>query len=197
MVLEVLTPPAEEPVSLEEAKLHLKQEVEEDDDLIEAMIAAAREWAESYLNRALVTQTIRLSLPCFPGGCQVIELPRPRLIEVTELAYVDGDGADQVMTEDRYQVDIRREPGRLAPAYGLSWPATRRVFNAVSVTYQAGYGDADDVPQCVKRAMLVMIGGLYENRQAFETGTIITELKMGQLSAAEALALPERIKRFL
>lgn len=216
MVLEVLTAPDVEPVSLEEAKLHLKVEVDEDDDLVTGMIAAARQWAEGFLNRAIITQELRLSLPCFPGGADlervtqqlgagfpggVIELPMPRLQSVDEVAYIDLDGAGQTLAEgaEGYQVDLRSVPGRLAPAYNRSWPSTRAgVFNAVSITYTAGYGDAaDDVPQCVRRGILIVVGGLHENRQAWETGTIVTELKMGQLAAAEALLLPERIKRFL
>lgn len=195
-----------------EAKAHLKVEVSDDDTLITAIIVAARQWAEGYLNRALITQTLRLSLPGFPGEGRwdpnpesqqslvdgVIELPMPSLQAVSSIQYVDTDGDTVTLDAGEYQVDTRRKPGRVAPAWGKSWPSTRDVFNAVSVSYTAGYGTAgSDVPACVRQAMLLMIGSMYEHREEIVKGTIIAELKLGMLPAAEALALPERIKRFL
>jgi hypothetical protein len=63
----VKTAPADEPVSLTEAKSQLNLETAEDDDLLALLIAAAREHAEAYCNRGLVTQTVELKLSAFPG----------------------------------------------------------------------------------------------------------------------------------
>lgn len=46
--------PIAEPVTLEEAKTQLRVEFSEDDALISSYITAAREWAEGFLNTALV-----------------------------------------------------------------------------------------------------------------------------------------------
>jgi hypothetical protein len=46
--------PIAEPVTLAEAKTQLRVEFAEDDALISSYITAAREWAEGFLNTALV-----------------------------------------------------------------------------------------------------------------------------------------------
>ena len=43
-----------EPLTLKEAKAHLRVEFDDDDLLIESLIVAAREWAEGFLNLPLV-----------------------------------------------------------------------------------------------------------------------------------------------
>jgi len=89
--------------------------------------------------------------------------------------------------------DKESEPGRLALAYGESWPsATLRPHNGVCVTYIAGYGDAAaDVPEDITRAILLMVGHLYENREAVITGSGAgsKELEM----AVDALLWTERV----
>ncbi len=60
MPLQLVTPPAEEPVSLEEAKLHLRVDFDEDDALILALISAARQAAETITGRQLITARWKL-----------------------------------------------------------------------------------------------------------------------------------------
>lgn len=49
----------------------------------------------------------------------------------------------------------------------MNWPPTRTdKINAVEATYVAGYGDAEDVPQSLKSAMLLVLAHIYENREA-------------------------------
>ena len=57
MGIAVVTPPAEEPVSLAELKSHLRVDSTDDNDYITALGKAGREWVESYCNRQLVTAT--------------------------------------------------------------------------------------------------------------------------------------------
>jgi uncharacterized phiE125 gp8 family phage protein len=78
-----------------------------------------------------------------------------------------------------YFVDDKSEPGRVALAYNKSWPTlSLRPTNAVVVQFTAGYGDAaDDVPQRVKQAMLLLIGHWYEHREAVLTGSISKEIE--------------------
>jgi peptide/nickel transport system permease protein len=52
------TAPASEPITLTEAKAHLRVDFDDDDTLITAMIAAARGYVEEHCNRALLTQTV-------------------------------------------------------------------------------------------------------------------------------------------
>jgi uncharacterized phiE125 gp8 family phage protein len=160
----VLTPPATEPLSLAEAKLHLRVDGTDEDALITALIVAARESAEHELGRALITQTLRLTLDAFPaeGG---IELLRPPVPSITQLQYVDTAGATQTLLNTAYSLDAVSQPSWLLPAYGTTWPATRAQANAVWVDYVAGYGLAAAVPQAIKQWLLLAVGDMYANRE--------------------------------
>jgi len=180
MTVRVVVPPENEPLTLAEAKLHLREDGDDQDDLITALIQGAREYAERYTSRALIEQTLELTLPSF---CDLIELPRPPLIEVEYVEYTDVDGVIQTVAEEVYQVDTYRQPGRIAPAYNQSWPATRSGdFNAVAIRYKAGYastcaGDpASGVPATIKQWMRIRIAQLYEHREAIVTGTIVAQI---------------------
>jgi len=85
--------PASEPITLTEAKAHLRVETDftEDDTIIGTFISAARESCEARTGRQLVTATYALRLGGFPCG-DSIELPKPPLVSVTSITYVDTDG---------------------------------------------------------------------------------------------------------
>src|SRR3990167_7589456 len=109
--------PDQEPLSLDEAKQHLRVDIDEHDELILSLVAAARQWAEDHTLRALVTQTWRLTLdyerPSFEadGRCtHRIVLPRPPLASVTSVTYVDLEGATQTLAVDQY-ITSKRDTG--------------------------------------------------------------------------------------
>lgn len=160
---QVTTQPATEPVTLAEAKAHLRIDTTADDTLIESLITAARQWCEDYERRAYVTQTITVKLDRFTNK---IVLPKPKLQSVTSVKYIDTAGVEQTLSTDIYNVDTYREPGRITLAYNQSWPTTRDDYNAVEIVYVAGYGDAADVPDRVKCAIKLIVGHLYENRES-------------------------------
>ena len=56
--VQVVSPPAIEPVSLDLARQHCRIDSNADDSLIQVYITAARTMAEAYLSRALITQTL-------------------------------------------------------------------------------------------------------------------------------------------
>lgn len=172
MRLKLITDPAEEPVSLTEAKAHLRVDIDDDDTFIASLITAAREYVEGAAHRAFVTQTWRLNLDEWPGDDE-IELPRPPLQSVTSITYKDSDGTTTTWSSSEYEVDTDSEPGRVKLAYGYSWPsATLAATNPIKITFVAGYGDAEDVPQKWKQAILLLLGHWYENREATIAGTI-------------------------
>ncbi|HEY1182231.1 MAG TPA: head-tail connector protein [Rhodocyclaceae bacterium] len=175
MSLKLITAPTEEPISLAEARLHLRisDDVTDDDTLISALIAAARQGAEHITQRALMAQTWELALDEFEDE---ILLPKAPLASITSVTYVDEDGVSQSLTADDYQLDSHSEPARLLPAYGTCWPATRAQANAVLVRYAAGYASAAAVPQEIKSWMLLRVGLLYENRESVVAGVSIAEL---------------------
>ena len=175
--------PEAEPITRAEAKLHLKVDSDQtaDDSLIDALVSAAREDAEDFTGRCFVWSTWELRLDEFPtGGNQEILLPRPPCIRVNAITYVDADGATQTLGSDNWQLDDRSEPARIRPAYNLSWPATRAVMNAVTVSYVAGYPVSDagspmdttaNVPAAAVAAIKLQLGNLYANREAVVVGT--------------------------
>lgn len=176
----VVTPPAaNDPViTLAEAKLHLRVTHSAEDTLINALVGAATRAAETETGRQLVTATLRMSLDAFPRG-RVIELPRPPLITVASVTYLDDAGATQTLHDALYTVDIDSTPGRLVLADTEVWPSTANEPNAVKVTYTAGYGAAAAVPATVKAWMLLQVGALYRNREAFAQGLTVTDLPGG------------------
>jgi uncharacterized phiE125 gp8 family phage protein len=168
MPARLITVPDVEPVTLAEAKDHMYVRHADDDALISAYIAAARDDAEHRLQRALIDQTWELVLDAFPA---VIVLPMAPLSSVTSIKYIDSSGVEQTLAAANYYADTDAEPGEVVPAYGLSWPATRAERNAVRVRYVAGYGaDGSFVPASIKQWILLRVGALYENRESAVAG---------------------------
>ena len=191
----LLTPPAIEPVSLADAKLHLRvDDGTTDDTLIVMLLAAAREWAEEYCRRAFITQTWRATLNAFPSRSRTtpnaqIRLARAPLVGVTSINYVDAAGATVLLAATEYVLDMEALPPAITPAYGTSWPAARDQTNAVTVEFVAGYGaSASSVPAAVRAAMLLAIGDLYANRERQIIGAIVVENP-----TAAALLAPYRV----
>ena len=173
MGLTLKVAPAAEPVTLAEAKLHCKVDVADDDALITALIVAARQQAEHRTGRALVTQQWEYTLERFPAR---IELPRPALVSVQSVKYLDDNCALQTLASTEYQVVISELVGYLQPAYGKSWPPCRVQPDSVVIAYTAGYGNAAAVPSSIKAWMLMAIGTMYSHREAIITGTIVAEV---------------------
>ena len=175
MSLKQTVAPTTEPITAAEAKLHLRVDIGDDDALIDTLIVAARDQAEVFTGRQLITATWVYKIDRFPnpnmrprGGSWVseIRLPRPPLITVGSITYLDGDAALQTLSTDVYAVDVATEPGRVTLKWNQSWPATQDIQDAVTVTFNAGYGTATAVPSDIKAAIKMLVGNLYENREA-------------------------------
>lgn len=179
MALKLVTPPAVEPVTLEEAKAHLRIDGTEEDVLIAGLIQAAREYCEGFQNRAYITQTWQCWLDNWPGGDE-IEIPRPPLQAVNSIKYYGEDGTEYTLSPEVFIVDAHNQPGRVVLASSnRTWPETTlRPTNGICIEFSAGYGgNSDTVPMRVKQAMLLLIGHWHENREAVLTGTISKEIE--------------------
>ncbi len=188
--LRLTTPPTAEPVSLIEAKLHCRVDIEDEDSLIDSLIPAAREYCETFQRRAYITQTWQLVLDKWPSG-RVIEVPRPPLQSVA-ITYTLADGVTtETLDSDDYVVDTASEPGRVVLKSDKSWPTDElKAAGGIVVEFVAGYGDAaTDVPQRVKQAMLLLIGHWHANREQVVIGQPASQLPV----AAEALLWPDRM----
>lgn len=147
------TPPA---VSLDSARAQVRVDGAQDDDLIGQYIAAATMAAEHELARALVTQIWTLKLDRFPIGA--IELARPPVQSVSSIQYLDSDGVEQTLDPTAYT--LCADP--LAPVITGTWPEGTNIV----VTFTAGYGDVDSVPESIRAWILLHVGALYANREA-------------------------------
>lgn len=193
----LVTGPALDPVSLSEAKAHCRVEIAEDDGLLAGYLLAARMHVETYLRRALITQTWDLLIDndwpevCVNGVRQNrITLPVPPLQSVTSVQYIDSNGTTQTLASDQYVVSTKRHEGVIDPAYGATWPSVRDQVDAITVRFVAGYGSsASDVPEPIRQAILLLVGHWYENRETVNIGNITSELPF----TCEALLFPFRV----
>jgi uncharacterized phiE125 gp8 family phage protein len=180
----VITPPATEPIGRDDiAKLDLKlDEITTEDDLLDILIQASRELVEERTQRSLITQTRELKFEMFPCG-NTISIPNgPVQADSIVITYYDEDDTEQTLDENDYWVDVHSDVARVV--IKNYWPAVKDRPNAVTITYDAGYGDTPaDVPAQLKKAMLFILGHLYENRQQVTIGSIVTEIPF----TAEAL----------
>lgn len=189
MAVKVTVEPTAEPVSVAEALAHCRIDHSDDNALLLRLISAARRRVETTLRRALMSQTLRLSLDAFP--CGAIVLPRPPVAAVTTIAYTDSAGDSQTVAS--YLLDAESEPARLSPAYGAAWPTARCQPNAVQITYSAGYASAAAVPPTIKLAILMLVAHWYEHRES-----AMDEGKLSETpQAVDFLLAGERVVRFL
>lgn len=185
----LVTLPSAEPVTLSEAKAHLRVTASDEDSLITALIFAARNWAENFTQRALMTQTWDVLLDAFADE---MELPLPPLQSVTSVKYLDTAGVEQTLASTEYTVDTAAERGLVRLAYGKAWPATRAQANAVTIRVVAGYSATNPLPGAIKGACLLMLGELYARRETAIVGAPITTVPV----SAEYLLWPYRSLRF-
>jgi uncharacterized phiE125 gp8 family phage protein len=196
--LVMTVPPATEPVSLATAKNHLRVDISTDDDaMISALIIAARMLCEKETRRSFVTRTYELRLNRFPFAYPLaylpayslermptsiygrIHLPKPPLLAVSSITYIDVNGTVQTLDPGQYLVDSGGvTQGVITPSFGAYFPQTRYQIDAVKITFDAGYGDETTVPVVATQAMLLLMGNWYRNREAVTEGSF-SELPMG------------------
>lgn len=165
-------PPASEPITLAEMRLHLGITQTTDtarDSIISGRITAARQFAEEYTRRAFITQTWGCYGAEFPGGAwsawfgvdvgssdnSAICL-RGKLQSVTYVKYLDSNGTVQTLSPSLYLVDLITNS--IVPAYNTKWPTGRIQLNAVDIEYVCGYGTAANVTEDIKEALRFIVG---------------------------------------
>lgn len=171
--------PDVEPVSLADAKSHMRVTTTDENDLITALIVAARFHIEAATGRQMITASWEWSLPCFPSH-DTFAVPLPPLQSVTHIKYTDSNGDEQTLADTVYDVDIVSRRGRIGLAYGQSWPSIRNDMNAVRITFVAGYGDAaSDIPANLIHAHKLLIEHLDRFRGVVAEGRRVTSVPTG------------------
>jgi uncharacterized phiE125 gp8 family phage protein len=167
----VITPPAVEPVTLDQARLQTRASTAED-TFLGLCISGARAHCESLTRKAIINRTVEQAFDSFPADAVALEVAPA--VSVTSVVYTDTAGAAQTMDASGYVLDTRSYEPWLLPALGTAWPATEASINAVRVRYVAGMAaTAADVPGDIRTWLLLTIGYLYAQREAFDmTGKV-------------------------
>ncbi|MET3926185.1 head-tail connector protein [Devosia sp. 2618] len=158
----LLAGPAEEPVSLAEAKAFLKVDDEAEDGLIMTLIGAARLHIEGVTGRALLAQSWRVVLDCWPES-RVVKLPVMPFISVTAIAAYDEAGA----SHDVPLAQFLSEPDRLLLPRTVVGTPLLRAQQGIEIDYEAGFGTGpEDVPADIRQALLALVAYWFEHRDA-------------------------------
>ena len=171
--LYISSQPSIEPITLSEAKLHLRVDTADDDAYITALIVAARQWVEQVCNLCIIQQTVVEKFDSFPTY-GYFNLTKSPVISVDSIQYTDTNGTTQTWAVTEYDTDLVSKPARIMPKFGKTYPFTRVTLTPVSITYKAGFGSAaSSVPGPILHAMKLLIGEMYEVRQSI-TNTVFT-----------------------
>lgn len=162
----ITTGPASEPVTIDEAKTHLRVDSDDENTLIQSLISAARAKVEQETGRSLLTQTVFVAWDEFPAsGC--LDLPLYPAASVSSVRYIDTDGALQTWPSDNYTVDTVGMTPRIVIAPDGDSPEAGDYPNAIQVEYIAG---SSVVPEEIKAAIKLNLGLLYEYRADMPLG---------------------------
>lgn len=182
MRLTLITPPAVDPVTLDEVKDHLRITQDFEDALLTDFIRTATQKLDGrygLLGRCLINQTWRLSLDRFS---REIVLPFPPVQAVSRIYYLGHDGEEVDVTATNYRVSGLSgfDGATIRAARGLSWPETYDTESAF-IEFTAGFGSAPaDVPEPIRTAIKMHVGHLYANRESVTLGSgFITETPHG------------------
>ncbi len=147
MLVEVITEPTVEPVTLSDMKDHLRIDHTDHDDLITALIQASREYIEAACGRALVEQTRAVYYQAWPDNDR-FELPYPPVQSVSSIVYTGADGTENTFASSNYSVITNRSPGLLVLGYEKVWPSTTLHHEEwpIKITYVCGYDATTDSP---------------------------------------------------
>lgn len=173
------TPPAEEPITLSEAKEWCRVTTTDDDSLITSLISAVRIFGERYCNRIFVDT----SIDCFFAGLDssnqepysFVQVRRAPLSSITAVSsYISGI---YTATTDYL---LKQSTGFSRLIFKNSITADSDIEYPLKVEAVFGYGAAADVPEEIKTALKAHVAFLYENR--------------GDVAASANLAMPLETK---
>jgi uncharacterized phiE125 gp8 family phage protein len=160
-MIEVVTAPATELITLAEAKQHCRVEVSDDDTYITSLIRRARAHAEHKAGRSFGAQTLRMYLPAFADEVVLTNGP---VNAITSVTYKDAAGATQTASASLYYLDRTDADAVLRLVPGQTWPTTTERRDAVEITYTAGAWTV--APEGAIQYMLLLIGTMYAQREA-------------------------------
>lgn len=177
-----MTEPAVEPVTLSEAKTHLRVDGSAFDTEVESMISAAREAVENYTNRPWASAQWMLLYRAIPPAGGLLYYGFPSVESIASMTYLDGNSVEQSLTVGEFTLDAERESIKGDWEAGLN----------LAITFIAGpdlsASPADYVPKAIKQAILLYLTDMFEHRAAQSSAQIYDN------PAAVALMQPWRVE---
>ena len=165
-----ITPPNIEPVTLDEAKAHLRLTSDNDDAMLETYIAAARRTIEQRSGTRLMTQVVELARDDFPEDWREMSLMLGNVRSVDSIKYRDSEGMEATLAADDYVAVVDVSPAAVRPKDG-SWPAVSMHYpRSVRVRMTCGYLMTASVDRSVKTAVLMLAAHWFENREVLAAG---------------------------
>jgi len=165
--LTTITEPADEPITLDEAKQALRIEDDDEDTRVWGIIRSARMFAEDFLSLRLMSQTVELSFDRWPAT--EFSLGVWPIISVDTVKYEDTASpvATQTLVADTdYYADITTTEGRLRTITG--WPSVAVKPNAIKIRMTAGYADQDSVPDQIKEGIKAYCAYIYDSDECMK-----------------------------
>ena len=183
------TPPPVEPLSLAEAKAHLRVTHSDDDIYISTLINSARSTVEQFCGLALIQQSWSVFYDSWPSH-GILNLPLAPILSITDLLIYGEDDVAAPIDHAHYFLDAASKPCRLLLRQGRSVPMPGRRANGIEIKLVAGFGaTAAAVPNQLKQALLLIIADWYASRGDVDAGDL-------PLSARSLLA-PYRTVRLI
>lgn len=162
----ITTPPAQEPVPIEDVKAYGRIVGTEEDNILSSILSGVIEKMEGYLGRALISQTITMNMDYWPGN--IVQLPRPPLISITSVATLDESGVATIYSADNYYAFVNAVPGELVLKQGVTEPVTyERDRGGYRIIFIAGYGATPStVPIAIRNAIVDWAYQEFDTRMA-------------------------------
>jgi uncharacterized phiE125 gp8 family phage protein len=170
MALVLTTAPAIEPVTLAEAKAHLRIDGSAEDTLIASLIITSRLHIESAMGLAMITQSWSSIIDAWPPGREVA-LPLRPVQSIAAVRLYAADGTIETLPADTYLLDGAATPARLVRHGAAPWPAPTRSANGIEIALVAGFGaTVAHVPAPIRQAVLLLVAHWHEHREPVQIG---------------------------
>lgn len=176
--LSVTDPPTLEPVTLAQAKAHLRIGHSDDDAAISAAISAARLLCEQYSGRYFLEQTVRLKLGGWPsGGLILLTMFGPNDVKSIEgFTYLDSNGDEQEVAEADYQAEFSTSPPEIYPGVTVGdWPSVESGRRwPITLDLTVGVDDTADLDARIPQAVLLVLAYWDRNRGDEDLATAVS-----------------------
>jgi uncharacterized phiE125 gp8 family phage protein len=173
MMLERIRDAGSEPVSLSDVKRHLRILGNDQNEILQMYIASARQWVEGHIGKTLIDSDWRLRLDEFPPGNGPQRVFMPPLRTLNKISFVDADGNDVELTGAQLD-DYALSQNHIFPPQETGWPDARHYAPQIAIEYTAGVGNAADVPESIKHAILLIVGAADLYREETAAGSHVT-----------------------